>query len=147
MLFFCLACESVAMKDTNAKCLPLIILFTSMCFEIMTSFVCLIPSNNYSLSVTLTHCCVFVHVCVCVHACVPAHVSTFMYVCARVNCAPHVRLYHILKAESRRQKPLMFCPSHFERNFIVNGAQKCTCLQATQGFGISHCVLAPVRHL
>lgn len=146
MLFFCLACESVAMKDTNAKCLPLKILFKLVYFEIMTSFVCLIPSNNYSL---LSHSLIVasLYTYVCVHACVPAHMSTFMYVCARVNCAPHVRLYHILKAESRRQKPLMFCPSHFERNFIVNGAQKCTCLQAIQGFGISHCVLAPVRHL
>lgn len=120
------------------ECLPLLILFELVCFDIMTSFVFLIPSNNYSLLSRSQICCISVHVCVCACMCVPAHMS---------ECTVHQWLHPILKPESEQQKRLMYCPSHFVRNFIVNGAQKCTCLQAIWGFGISLCVLAPLHYL
>ena len=99
----------------------MVIIFKLVCFEIMTSFVCLIPFNNNSLSVsfTLTGYCT----CVCVHACTSAHMC---------EC-----LHAVLRAESERQRPLMFSPRHFQRNFIVNGPQQCTCPKAIQAFGIS----------
>lgn len=144
MLFFCLACESVAMKDTNAKCLPLIILFMLVCFEIMTSFVCLIPSNNYSL---LSHSLIVasLYTCVCMHVCLPTcPLSCTVCVCPSELCTTCAFVSH---SQGREQTAKATDVLPYERNFIVNGAQKCTCLQATQGFGISHCVLAPVRHL
>lgn len=120
----------------------MVIIFKLVCFEIMTSFVCLIPSNNYSLSMSCALTGLFPHALqACVHACMCAHTSTCM-------CDMCEHLHPVLKA--RREptaKPLMFRPSRLKGNFIVNGAQKCTCLQAIQRFGISRCIARPCMPL
>lgn len=105
--------EASVLWDNDIICL--LDSFFTACLHILQSQVI--------LSLSCTSC-----VCACMEVCPLAYVY--------VHCAPHVWMF-ASRAESERLKPLMFSPSRFQRNFIVNGAQKCTCLQAVQGFGIS----------
>lgn len=122
--------QECQMSPTN-----MVIIFKLMRFEIMTSFICLFPSNkkhwpclvHLLLDVSLQQYCTYSCMSACMYAleCSAHH----MWDCSHL----------IPRAESERQRPLMFCSSlfFFFGNFIVNGAQLCTCLQAIQRFGIS----------
>lgn len=114
----------------------MVIIFKLVCFEIMTSFVCLSPSHNHSLSVSfvLTGYCICVYV-LCMHVRLPTCLLLYLRECVVQHMCEC--LHPVPRAESERQRPLMFSPSHFARNFIVNGPKQCTCPEAIQAFGIS----------
>lgn len=137
--FSFLTCQPCSIERQECQMPPtdMVIIFKLVRFEIMTSFVCLIPSNNPGLSTSFTLTGRHVRVLhVCVRACLPTCVH--LYVClSALHSHMCECLRRILRVESERRKPLMCSSSHFQRNFIVNGAQKCTCLGAIRGIGIS----------
>lgn len=133
--FLPLWAHSYEKQECQTPPTDMVIIFQLVRLEIMTSFVCLILSNNYSLSMSATLVWESALTCMCVCECM--YVGPVCALCTTCGCIP----------ERERQKATDVPPRSFSENSSANGAQKCTCLRALQGFGISHCVPAPGCHL
>lgn len=133
--FLALWAHSYEKQECQTPPTDMVIIFKLVRLEIMTSFVCLILANNYSLSMSATLVCVHALTCMCVCECM--YDGPVCALCATCGYIP----------ERERQKATDVPPRSFSENLSANGAQKCTCLRALQGFGISRCVPAPGCHL